>query len=278
MFNPNEKIEANNIKAIFIGIFLITIIAATTLFKSNSAKKNTPKSKKESSQAETIDSTKVEKITSEELAKKIQANSDLILIDLRSKSQYKAEHIIDSINIQSSAIDSLSNTSSKSKLYVLIEESGEVAIINAIANILSAKGYEKISYLDGGFNTWKKNLYPTISDGNQQSFTDQAKVSYISSDELKKRMETEKNIFIIDVRENTEFNTGHLVGATNIFLDDIEKKRKEIPLGKLIILYDNTSLGAFKGATKLFDLGIFNALALSDGLDIWKNKGYEINK
>ena len=116
MFNPNEKIEANNIKAIFIGIFLITIIAATTLFKSNSAKKNTPKSKKESSQAETIDSTKVEKITSEELAKKIQANSDLILIDLRSKSQYKAEHIIDSINIQSSAIGSLSNTSSKSKL------------------------------------------------------------------------------------------------------------------------------------------------------------------
>lgn len=278
MLNLNEKRETANVKAILIGLFLIILIATITLIKSNSDKNNLSENKKELPRVEAIDLEKVGKITSEELAKKIQTNSNSTLIDLRDENEYKFEHIIDSINIPLSRIGSFPDTLTKNNEYILIEELEEATVINNVASILLDRGYEKILYLEGGFNSWKNKFNPTISDGDQNSFTDQAKVTYISSDDLKKRIEVEKNIIIIDVRKNTEFNAGHLAGAVNIFLDDLERKRKELPLGKLIVLYDNNNLGAFKGATRLFDLGLSNTLALSDGLDAWKKKGYAIEK
>jgi rhodanese-related sulfurtransferase len=209
MFDSDKKKEADNMKAVFVGLFLIILIATITVFKSNSEKKDLPVNKSELPQTETIDSTKVTKITPEELAKKIQLGSDLILLDFRNENQYNAEHIIDSVNLPSSKMTSLSELGAKNKTHILIEESGDIASINAIANLLAGKGYEELAYLDGGFESWKKKFNPTISDGDQKSFTDQAKVKYISSDELKKQIETENGLIIIDVRKNTDFIAGH---------------------------------------------------------------------
>jgi rhodanese-related sulfurtransferase len=278
MQNFYGKKEDDNIKAILIGLFLIILIATITIFKSTSDNKDVSENKNKPFQPETIDSTKISKFTSEELAKKIQTNSNLILLDLRDETQYKNEHIIDSINIPLSKILSLPKALIANKGYVLITESGDANTINTAMNILLNNDYKNIYYLDGGFEMWKKKFNPTINDGDQKSFTDQAKVTYITSDDLKKRMEVEKNLIIIDVRKNTEFSTGHLPEAINIFLDDLEKKRKELPLGKSIILYDANVLGAFKGGVRLFDLGFSNTFALSDGLDNWKKKGYEVIK
>jgi hydroxyacylglutathione hydrolase len=275
MFNFNEKKEEDNTKAIFVGLFLIILITTITVFKSTSEKQALSQKNKEiAHQTEALNSAKIKKISSEELVKKIQANADLILLDLRNKNQYATEHIIGSVNLADLEIDALA----KNKPCILIDASGVTETINTTVDVLASNGLKNIFYLEGGFDSWKKNINPTISNGDPNSFTDQAKVSYISSDDLKKILEQEKNLLIIDVRKNTEFNAGHITKAINIFLDDLEKKRQELPLGKKIVLYDNDNLGAFKGAVRLFDLGFPNTLTLSDGLATWKAKGYEIVK
>ncbi len=278
MSNFSEKKETDNLQAIIVGLFLIILIATITIFKSKTGGENKLENKPTPTQAETIDTTKIKSITPEELAKKIQARTDLIIVDIRDENPYKAEHIIDSINIPSSKLASFPDLVAKNKACILIDASGEIALINAMADNLSASGYKNIAYLAGGFASWKNNSNPTISIGNQKSFTDQAKVKYINSLDLKNKIATEKNLIIIDTRKNTEYATEHLTGAINIFLDDIEKKRKTIPMGKNIILYDNATLGAFKAATRLFDLGFSNTLVLSGGLDGWKINGYTTTK
>ena len=276
----NDEIkERDNLKAIAVGLLLISLIFAVTIFQSNLRKKKTSNDRQELSSLEATDSQKIEKITPEDLAKKIQNDSDLLLIDLRSEAQYQTEHIIDSINIPGLEITTFSNLIARNKKLVLIEDLGEFSVISPLVEILSDKGYENISYLEGGFDTWKNKLNPTVSGGDQKSFTDQAKVKYISSDELRKQLasESEKRI-LIDVRNSADFRAGHLPGAVNIFLDELEANRKKLPSRGEIILYDNNGVSVFKGSVRLFDLGFFNVFALSNGLDDWKKNGYELEQ
>jgi len=91
-------------------------------------------------------------------------------------------------------------------------------------------------------------------------------------------MDEKVDLYILDVRKNATFSEGHIKNAANIFLDDLETKYRDIPMGKEIVVYDNDGLWAFKAAVRLFDLGVFDVHALSDGLDRWKQKGYEIVK
>jgi len=61
-------------------------------------------------------------------------------------------------------------------------------------------------------------------------------------------------------------------------LDDLEKEKAKIPLGRKVVLYDNNGLWAFMGAVRLYDMGFFNILAMSDGLEGWKNNKFELVK
>lgn len=275
MFDLGKKKETDSLKAVAVGLFLIVVIAAITFFNSRTNSSSTTIAKPDLAQDSTSFAAKI--ITHDQLAKNSLSNSNFALLDIRNESQYRKEHIIDSINVNPSKVASPLEAIGADKKYVLIDDSGDINILNAATNNLLNSDYKNIYYLDGGFAAWKSNFEPTIGDGDPKSFTDQAKVKYITSDDLKKQMEVEKFI-MIDVRQNTEFTTGHLAGAINIFLDDLEKKRRSIPLGKNILIYDDNSLGAFKGAVRLFDLGFSNTLVLSDGLDRWKNKGYELAK
>lgn len=275
---PQEKND--NLKAIFVGFLLIAMIAAITFLKPyfNQARPAEKMAKEDVAARASIDIAKINKITSEELAKKIQSDSEFAVIDIRSEGEYQKEHIIDSQNIPFNQFPSAFNFLDRNKTYVFVDEIINIAAINNLASLLAEKKYKKIYYLDGGFANWKSKFNSTISDGDPKSFVDQSKVGYIKSDDLKKVLEQEKKILLIDLRSSAEFNTGHLPGAINILLADLEKKRKEISVNKKIILYDNDGLLAFKGAVQLFDLGVFNVLALSDGFDSWNKKGYEVAK
>jgi len=264
----------NNAIALSIGFFLIVLIALATIFHPFPKGKG-PDSKnaaRQSDLAGKLDA--APKISNSELSKKIQRKEKMTLIDIRSETEYASEHLLDSQNIPLADINEALKILDKHATYVLI---GSDVISEPVAETLGAlsdSGFEKIYYLEGGFSAWKNSYYPTISEGDPNRFTDQSKVSYIQTDTLKGMIGLEANLAIIDVRKSSQFSEGHLEGSINIFLDDLEKRKSDIPLGKKIILCDNDGLGAFKAAVKLFDMGFFNAFVLSDGLDSWKKKGY----
>lgn len=266
----------NNLVALIIGFVLILLIAAVTIFRSPLVKNNSTSKNAPAPDPVTENLKKATKITSAELAKKILDREDIILLDIRDSDAYAKEHILGSKNVPLAKLADALGGLDKSSAYALID-SGTALDSTALAvSLMKDADFKNVFYLDGGFAAWKNNLNPTISDGDPNSFTDQSKVTYIQSDNLKNLLASESDLAIIDVRKSDQFNAGHIKGALNIFLDDLEKNKAQIPLGKKIIVYDKDGLWAFKAAVRLFDMGFFNTLALSDGLDTWKQKKYEL--
>lgn len=266
-----------NLLAIAIGFFLILIVAVFSFFR--------PFAKKETSQKNislkkiSEDTSKLKPISSNDLLKKIRSGEKIIILDMRSQEEFYQEHILDSLNIPFSELESNIKSIKKGAQYIIIDPNMSTETLKSISNLFDSQGINNIHYLAGGFFSWKNGGNPTVSAGDPNSFVDQSKVNYINSDKLKEILsEAGNGLTIIDLRKNDSFENGHIASAVNIFLDDLEKKRSEIPLGKKIILYDDNGIGAFQGAIRLFDMGFFNVQTLSDGFNTWKQKGFETVK
>lgn len=270
-----QQENKQNAIALIVGFGLIILIAIFTIFKpfSHTAKNN---GQNNSSQLPR-DSSSAKQISSEDLLKKIQTKEPADIIDVRSSGEFQKEHILDSQNIPADNFAANFENLDKNKKYVIIDD-GSDDIGLALAGIMAQKEFPDVYYLIGGFSAWRNNLNPMVSAGDPNSFADQSKVSYLASDQLKKIMQAENNLYILDVRKSGAYAQGHLKGAVNIFLDDLEKRRREIPPGKKIIIYDSDGFWAFQGAVRLFDMNILNVFALSDGFNAWTQKGFETIK
>lgn len=88
----------------------------------------------------------------------------------------------------------------------------------------------------------------------------------------------EKGVYI-DVREPAEFGEGHVAGAKNIPLGELEG-HKQLPSNKalpLVVLCANGSRAA-RAAGLLRKLGYENAKALSGGLKAWREANLPLRK
>ncbi len=272
-----EKKEKNFFRAIFIGVFLIALVALVTLFRLNVQKEKNELSASKATEKKIVSEEK-NIIKAEELLKKITQQENIIILDIRDEGEYKKEHLRDSLNIPFINLQEKISSLEKNKTYVLVDEgpSSQAAFL-AIQLFLQNK-ISSVFYLQGGFSFWKSEYNPTVSEGDPNSFVDQSKVQYIKSEELKNLISQDPKLVIIDLRKPAAFQEGHLKGAQNIFLEDLEKESSNLTRSRKIVLYDKDGLWAFQGAVRLFDLGFFNVLALSDGLDGWKEKKFELEK
>lgn len=277
-FNPNQ--EKNNLKAIIIGLFLIILAVLAIFFRPNFFSK-----KNKNAELPAQNETKKENlynfpsISCADLLKKIEGKEDLEIIDLRNPADFEMEHILNSKNISLSDLAQNISALDKNKQYFIVDDLGFSPAEIEMMQFFQKNEFKKVSYLEGGIVQWKNEYNATISVGNPNSPVDQSKVIYLGIDELSSAIEAKKsNLYILDLRSANEYATGHIAGAQNIPLGFLETRYSEIPRGKKIILYSNDGLPAFQGAVKLFDIGILNVYALSDGLNAWKQKGLEVVK
>ncbi|MDO8529515.1 MAG: rhodanese-like domain-containing protein [bacterium] len=262
--------ERKNNRALIIGATLIAMVLAYTLFKDDF--KKTPQSG-----TATKETNSYPKITAQELKNKLSNNKNNVqIVDTRSLDDYTAEHIIGSISAASQ--ESL-NAVSPEKTTAIIGYSSEDANISGILNFLKSKKVNDLFILTGGFSAWKSIGGSTISAGDPNSFTDQSKVAYITPEDLKKILDDKTySIYVLDIRSKQLFDAGHILGAGNIFIEDLEKSKDNLPLGKELIVYGDTEIQGFQAGVKLYDLNFFAARVLSGGLTSWKEKEFEIVK
>ncbi len=261
------------------GFFAIAVVTLAFFLKPCFFDKEiNQESKDGASQNEELDFQGYNSLTDADLLKKINKRETLAIIDIRNADSFGQEHIAGSKNILPENLESDLSSLDKDNPCVIIDNLGLDPMEIQVMKQLREKGFSDVAYLEGGFSQWKNQLNPTITSGDPYSFTDQSKVTYLKSDELKNIISQEPNLYLIDLRKSSQFVSGHLKEAVNIYLEDLESRYREIPIGKKIILYDDNGFGAFQGAVRLFDLGVTNVFALSDGLDVWKQKGFEVAK
>ena len=103
-------------------------------------------------------------ISQEQLIKHLAApSSNIVVLDVRSKSEYDQGHIEGALNISHSDIeDNLAKlTAYKDKTVVVYCRSGRRA--GVAEEILAKNGFTNLRHLSGDMNGWKEAKLPTVT-------------------------------------------------------------------------------------------------------------------
>jgi rhodanese-related sulfurtransferase len=97
-------------------------------------------------------------------------------------------------------------------------------------------------------------------------------------DEVKAKMDSGESFFLVDVREESEWEKGHITNAIyigkGVIERDIEKKIKNIEAE--IILYCGGGFRSALAADNLQKMGYTNVSSMDGGYSGWVNVGYSI--
>ena len=107
-------------------------------------------------------------------------------------------------------------------------------------------------------------------------FNDRDSLEPISRKELRKRSK-EGLVTVLDVRPSEEYEVGHIPGALNVPLDEIEQHMANLPREQEIIAYcrGEYCVLAFEAVAALREKG-FSARRLEEGYPEWKAAGLPV--
>jgi len=87
-----------------------------------------------------------------------------------------------------------------------------------------------------------------------------------------------EDVIILDVREQFEYDAGHIPGVTLIPLGTIPNRLAEIPRNKTIITVCHSGNRSLQAATFLRQQGYEHVHNMLGGMVAWEQQGYEIEK
>ncbi|MED4040100.1 sulfurtransferase TusA family protein [Niallia taxi] len=99
----------------------------------------------------------------------------------------------------------------------------------------------------------------------------------ISNEELEKKIDVDKNIVVIDVRENAEFAFNHIPNAISIPLGELENKMNVLNKNAEIYIVCRTGNRSDLAAQKLTENGFNNVINVEQGMSQWSGKTSSIN-
>jgi len=104
------------------------------------------------------------------------------------------------------------------------------------------------------------------------------RIEEVNTDEIVQKLKNEENFELIDVRENEEFEDGHLPKARHLSKGIIERDIEEtVPDTKReIVLYCGGGYRSVLAADNLRKMGYTNVKSLAGGWREWNEKGYPV--
>lgn len=98
-----------------------------------------------------------------------------------------------------------------------------------------------------------------------------AKSEVIKTEEFKTLLKTD--IQVVDLRGETEYNTGHVQGAEHVFIGTLEKNLDRISKDQPVVIYCQGGDRAAIGYSLLIKNGFTNILNYSGGMNEWQGSG-----
>lgn len=96
-------------------------------------------------------------------AVRLMNSDDAVVVDTRSSSEYKKNHILNARHVPTSAIADRANEISRDTSKPIIVYCGAGNSAPAAATKLRAKGYTRAYALKGGINSWQADGLPVTS-------------------------------------------------------------------------------------------------------------------
>lgn len=246
-------------RAILIGGVLVLIVGASMIIR-NMRDETSSTIDQETAVSEESDGDTLPTVSADVLRQKILNGEKVSFLDIRGEESFRTEHIPHSLPVAPGTLGT--HTPGSGELLVVVFSAKDTRTLEVVKNTLKQKS-SQVFLLEGGFEEWKRGGNQTISLGDPNSFIDQSKVTYIAPAEAVHVIAENKDVFILDVQSEQNFQKKHVKGAKNIPLDQLEKRSQEIPPAKNIIVYGESELASFQGGVRLSDLNVFTAKTLS---------------
>ena len=199
---------------------------------------------------------KLKKIDSIELLKALEEG--VKLIDARDKTIFSKGFIPKSINIQGN--NSFATWAgwflSYNEPFIMLAEETQ---LEDLTRKLMRIGLDNIQGYIPSTKIWEDN-------GGKLE-----KVNQINIEEFKKLI-SDKDSQIIDLRSATEYNEGHIKGATNIFIGALMDNLDKISKDKKVVIHCQGGDRAAIGYSLLARNGFTNIVNYSPGMNEWKSQ------
>lgn len=139
---------------------------------------------------------------------------------------------------------------------VTLLSAGVILFFSAATGIL---GFEKLHAGEGGTKT-------------------QTEVKNISAGQARELINSNKDVFILDVRTKEEYNEAHIKGANLIPVQELEQNINKIPKDKKVVVYCARGKRSARACEILKDKGLKELYNVEGGINQWKSEGYPAEK
>ena len=192
---------------------------------------------------------------------------DAVIIDARPPSVFTVDHVPGAVSIPagSSFGTWLGWIVDADRPAVLILDRPEDA--DDLMRQAFRIGHERIAgHLAGGFRTWVEAGLP-IESSDQLSI-DELAVSLGGDDEAAP--------FVLDVRQASEFESGHVPGARHLTAGSLPDELKSLPRDRPIAVMCASGYRSSVAASLLQGAGFEHVAWVADGVPSWKAAGYDL--
>jgi rhodanese-related sulfurtransferase len=220
------------------------------------------------------DGTPLTYITTEQLAARLQetvpSKGGLTIIDARARVEYQEAHIPGAINIPAEKIAAVLPRMVKDHRRELAFycNGPKCTKSQKAARMAITLGYPNVLEYNEGMPGWGRARMPIA--GTPLPPVD---VPAIAPEDLVAMLNRGGRPFLLDLRDAEEFKSYHLKEAVNIPLDDLQKRLRDLPRDRDILLTCHGGQQSIVGARVLHHLGIERVKRLDGGIIAWQQKG-----
>jgi len=188
-----------------------------------------------------------------------------IIVDTRSPLSFAGGHIKGSYNIWLGGLPKFAGwIIGYERDILLVTERRED--VETAKLYLSRVGLDKVrGYLCKGIDDWKDRGMPLEQSG------------LYTVEGLNEKLK-EGDLFVADVRDKEEYAKGHIPGAVNIYVGELEKRLAEVPSDRPVVSVCSTGNRSGLGASILERGGLKKVHNLMGGMTAWKEKGYSTKR
>ncbi len=148
----------------------------------------------------------------------------------------------------------------------LVLVAGNTAELNSAVRQLIRIGFDDLrGYLDGGMEAWEAAGLPV------------ERVEKITVAGLRQRMKEDRDLLLIDVRQQNEWDGGHIPGATHIE-NGLLPAVDSLPLDRPIAVHCHTGDRSMGGISVLARRGFRNLIEVEGGFSAWEQAGFEVQR
>jgi hydroxyacylglutathione hydrolase len=169
-----------------------------------------------------------------------------VVVDARTPPAFGGAHIKGSYSIWLEGIPAYAGwvLSYETPILLVLECSDH---LEKAVRYLVRLGYDNIAgYLSGGIAAWYDSGF----------VVDRMGLSTVQ--ELKQRVDSRENVLILDVRDDNEWNEGHIKGALHIYFGHLQNRLNEIPRDRPLSIVCNVGHRASLAASILLRAGYTN--------------------